>query len=150
MIFDYQFRNYNFRALIYMILLSVLGIIVVGSASNQDRSSVIKQIIGVVVSLIICLVLSLIDYHQYFRFTTLIYVVCAGMLAAVLLFGRTTKGATRWLRIGGIQIQPSEFVKIGLILILANFLSRNREKINEPKTLWMTALICVLPVGMEK
>ena len=131
-----------------MILLSVLGILVVGSASNQDRSSVIKQIIGVVVSLIICLVLSLIDYHQYFRFTTLIYVVCAGMLAAVLLFGRTTKGATRWLRIGGIQIQPSEFVKIGLILILANFLSRNREKINEPKTLGMTALICVLPVGM--
>ena len=60
-----------------MILLSVLGILVVGSASNQDRSSVIKQIIGVVVSLIICLVLSLIDYHQYFRFTTLIYVVCA-------------------------------------------------------------------------
>lgn len=93
MIFDYQFRNYNFRALIYMILLSVLGILVVGSASNQDRSSVIKQIIGVVVSLIICLVLSLIDYHQYFRFTTLIYVVCAGMLAAVLLFGRTTKAA---------------------------------------------------------
>lgn len=39
MIFDYQFRNYNFRALIYMILLSVLGILVVGSASNQDRSS---------------------------------------------------------------------------------------------------------------
>ena len=148
MIFDYQFRNYNFRALIYMILLSVLGILVVGSASNQDRSSVIKQIIGVVVSLIICLVLSLIDYHQYFRFTTLIYVVCAGMLAAVLLFGRTTKGATRWLRIGGIQIQPSEFVKIGLILILANFLSRNREKINEPLTLGRTALICVLPVGM--
>ena len=148
MIFDYQFRNYNFRALIYMILLSVLGILVVGSASNQDRSSVIKQVIGVVVSLIICLVLSLIDYHQYFRFTTLIYVVCAGMLAAVLLFGRTTKGATRWLRIGGIQIQPSEFVKIGLILILANFLSRNRDKINEPKTLGMTALICVLPVGM--
>ena len=33
MIFDYQFRNYNFRALIYMILLSVLGILVVGSAS---------------------------------------------------------------------------------------------------------------------
>ena len=110
MIFDYQFRNYNFRALIYMILLSVLGILVVGSASNQDRSSVIKQIIGVVVSLIICLVLSLIDYHQYFRFTTLIYVVCAGMLAAVLLFGRTTKGATRWLRIG-IQFQPSEIAK---------------------------------------
>ena len=127
MIFDYQFRNYNFRALIYMILLSVLGILVVGSASNQDRSSVIKQIIGVVVSLIICLVLSLIDYHQYFRFTTLIYVVCAGMLAAVLLFGRTTKGATRWLRIG-IQFQPSEIAKAAVIIYFADSISRKKDK----------------------
>ena len=129
MIFDYQFRNYNFRALIYMILLSVLGILVVGSASNQDRSSVIKQIIGVVVSLIICLVLSLIDYHQYFRFTTLIYVVCAGMLAAVLLFGRTIQGRDPLAADRRDSDPASEFVKIGLILILANFLSRNRDKI---------------------
>ena len=127
MIFDYQFRNYNFRALIYMILLSVLGILVVGSASNQDRSSVIKQIIGVVVSLIICLVLSLIDYHQYFRFTTLIYVVCAGMLAAVLLFGRTTKGATRWLRIG-IQFQPSEIAKAAVVIYFADSISKKKDK----------------------
>lgn len=148
MIFDYQLRNYKFRILIYMILLSVLGILAVGSASNQDNSSVIKQIVGVLLSLTVCVVLSLIDYHRYFRFTTIIYIVCTGMLAAVLLFGRTTKGATRWLRIGGIQIQPSEFVKIGLIIILASFLSRNQEKISEPKTLGMTALICALPVGM--
>ncbi len=148
MIFDYQLRNYKFRILIYMILLSVIGILSVASASNQDNSAVFKQIIGVLVSLIICVGLSLIDYHQYFRFTTAIYAVCSGFLAAVLLFGRTTKGATRWLRIGGIQIQPSEFAKIGLIIILASFLSRNQEKINEPKTLGMTALICALPVGM--
>ncbi len=148
MIFDYQLRNYKFRILFYMILLSVIGVLSVASASNQDNSAVIKQIIGVLLSLAACVVLSLIDYHRYFRFTTIIYAVCSGLLAAVLLFGRTTKGATRWLRIGGIQIQPSEFVKIGLIIILASFLARNQEKINEPKTLGMTALICALPVGM--
>lgn len=148
MIFDYQLRNYKFRILFYMILLSVIGILAVASASNQDNSAVIKQIIGVLLSLTVCVILSLVDYHQYFRFSTIIYAVCTGLLAAVLLFGRTTKGATRWLRIGGIQIQPSEFVKIGLIIILASFLSRNQDKINEPKTLGMTALMCALPVGM--
>ena len=96
-----------------MILLSVLGILVVGSASNQDRSSVIKQIIGVVVSLIICLVLSLIDYHQYFRFTTLIYVVCAGMLAAVLCLDVPPRARPAGCGSAGFEIQPSEFVKIG-------------------------------------
>ena len=100
MIFDYHIRNYNFRILIYMLLLSVLGILAIGSASGRDSSTVSKQIFGVGISLAVCLVLSLIDYHRYFRFTTVIYVACVAMLGAVLLFGKNTKGATRWLKLG--------------------------------------------------
>lgn len=148
MIFDYHIRNYNFRILIYMLLLSVLGILAIGSASGRDSSTVSKQIFGVGISLAACLVISLIDYHRYFRFTTVIYVACVAMLGAVLLFGKNTKGATRWLKIGAIQIQPSEFVKIGLILILSWFLARNRERINKPSVLATAALLCLVPVGM--
>lgn len=148
MIFDYRFRNYNFRILIYVLLLSVLGILVVGSASGQDRAVFTKQIVGVVVALAVCLVVSLIDYHRYFRFNTLIYAVCVGMLAAVLLVGRTSNGATRWLRIGGVQIQPSEFVKIGLIIVLSCFLARNQERINKPAIVGTAALLCIVPVAM--
>ncbi|MGI6053588.1 MAG: FtsW/RodA/SpoVE family cell cycle protein [Clostridium sp.] len=148
MIFDYHIRNYNFRILIYMLLLSVLGILAIGSASGRDSSTVSKQIFGVGISLAVCLVLSLIDYHRYFRFTTVIYVACVAMLGAVLLFGKNTKGATRWLKLGVIQIQPSEFVKIGLILILSWFLARNQERINKPSVLATAALLCIVPVGM--
>lgn len=148
MIFDYNFKNYNFRIIFYMLALSTLGVLVVASASGQDRATVLKQIVGVAIALVICIVVSLIDYHKYFKFSSIIYVGCVSLLLAVLLIGKNTKGATRWLRIGGIQIQPSEFVKIGLIVILSWFLSKNQERINAPSVVGTAALMCAVPLGM--
>lgn len=148
MIFEYNFKNYNFRMILYMLALSVLGVLLIGSASGRDSSTVMKQIVGALVALAACLVLSLIDYHRYFKFSALIYLGCVGFLVAVLLIGRHAKGATRWLRIFGIQIQPSEFVKIGLIVVFSWFLSRNREKINHPLIIGAAALLAAVPLGM--
>lgn len=148
MIFDYNFKNYNFRLIIYMLILSSLGVVLIGSASGQDQSLVGKQIFGVAFSLIICLIVSLIDYHKIFKLNTLIYIGCVSLLAAVLLIGKTTKGATRWLKIGGFQLQPSEFVKIGLIVILSCFLAKNQERINKPSVVGTAALLCVIPLGL--
>lgn len=148
MIFDYKLKNYNFRIILYMLALSTLGVLVVASASGQDRSTVSKQIVGVAISLIVCVIVSLIDYHKYSKFSTLIYIGCVSVLLAVLLIGKNTKGATRWLKIGGIQLQPSEFVKIGLIVILSWFLSKHQERINSPSVIGMAALMCAVPLGM--
>lgn len=148
MIFDYKLKNYNFRIILYMLALSTLGVLVVASASGQDRATVSKQIVGVAVSLMVCVIVSLIDYHKYFKFSTLIYIGCVSVLLAVLLIGKNTKGATRWLKIGGIQLQPSEFVKIGLIVILSWFLSKNQERLNSPSVVGMAALMCAVPLGM--
>lgn len=148
MLFDYHFRNYNIRLFLYVLCLSIVGILSVASASGQDSSVVNKQIFGVVISVIVCLVLSLVDYHQYFRFSTIIYVGCVGLLSAVLLVGKNTKGATRWLKLGPVQIQPSEFVKIGLIVVLSWFLARNQERINKASVLGIAAAMCLIPIGM--
>lgn len=147
MIFDYNFKNYNYRIVLYMVLLSTLGVLVIGSASGQDKAMG-KQIIGIVVSLIFCLAISLIDYHKLFKFNTLIYAGCVVLLLAVLLFGKNTNGATRWLEFGPIGIQPSEFVKIGLIVILSWYLSKNQERINKASVLGTAALLCIIPLGM--
>lgn len=148
MIFDYNFKNYNYRILIYMLLLSTLGVLIIGSASGQDKAVMGKQVVGIGVSLVACLIVSLIDYHKLFKFNTLIYGGCVALLLAVLLMGKTTKGATRWLRIGSFQLQPSEFVKIGLIVILSWFLAKNQERINKPTVVGTAALLCVVPIGM--
>lgn len=91
MIFEYNFKNYNFRMILYMLILSVLGVLLIGSASGRDSSTVMKQIQGVFIALIACFALSLIDYHRYFKFTALIYLGCVGFLIAVLLIGKDRK-----------------------------------------------------------
>ena len=57
MIFNYSLKNYNFRIVIYMIFLSVAGILVLRSASGGDPSIVGKQILGVAVSFVCCLLI---------------------------------------------------------------------------------------------
>ena len=66
MIFEYNFKNYNFRIILYMLALSVLGVLLIGSASGRDSSTVMKQIVGALVALAACLVLSLFDFLRYF------------------------------------------------------------------------------------
>lgn len=148
MIFNYNLRNYNFRIVFYMLFLSVAGILVLKSASGGEASIVGKQIIGVAASFAICLVISLIDYHRIFRFNGLIYLGCIVLLAAVLITGHSAGGATRWLKIFGFTIQPSEFLKVGLIIILSWYLAKNHERINKVSVLGTVVLLIALPVGL--
>ena len=56
-LFDYNFKRYNFRVILYMLALSFIGILAIWSATNQDKAMVTKQIIGIVVGLVfmVCL-----------------------------------------------------------------------------------------------
>ena len=147
MLFDYNFRNYNYRVVIYMLILSIIGVLIIRSASPDDGLAQ-KQIGGLGVSLTAALVLSLIDYHRILRCNILIYAGCVLLLLAVLLFGKNVNGATRWLEIWKVQIQPSEFVKIGLIMIFANFLGKYHDQINRVKILGMAAALALVPIGL--
>ena len=148
MLFDYNFRNYNLRLILYTTALSIIGVMAIRSASSQDASVVIKQVIGVVLSVTICIVVSMIDYHWFNRFSWAIYGVCIMFLLLVLIRGRSTNGATRWLTVGPITIQPSEFVKIGLILFMAWYLSKCRDILNRSATLARIAVLAGIPLVM--
>ena len=135
MIFNYNLRNYNFRIVLYMLFLSVAGILVLKSASGGDSSVVGKQIMGVALSFTACIIISFIDYHRIFRFNILIYVGCVLLLIAVLITGHDSHGATRWLNIFGFTVQPSEFLKVGLIVVLSWYTAKNQERINKVSVL---------------
>lgn len=117
MLFDYDFRNYSFRLLAYMTALSVIGILVVRSATNMDSEAVTKQMLGILAGMAIAVCLSLVDYHKILNFSTVIYLICIGSLLAVLFWGKSVNNAKRWIEVPVLgQLQPSEFVKIGLII----------------------------------
>ncbi|MDO4267825.1 MAG: FtsW/RodA/SpoVE family cell cycle protein [Eubacteriales bacterium] len=131
MLLDYNFKNYNYRLFLYVLLLNILGVLVIRSATNQDMSVVGKQIMGIVIGCAVVAGLSLLDYHKVVSAAPAVYGFCIAGLLAVLLFGVSRGGATRWLVLPVIgQIQPSEFVKIGLIVFFAWFFSKNQEQFN--------------------
>lgn len=146
MLFDYSIRNFNFRLVIYVLLLNIFGVLVIRSATGQDMAVVGKQIVGILVGLCIVLVLALVDYHRVLSAATVIYAVSIAILIAVLLFGKTINSATRWLILPFIgQIQPSEFVKIGLIVFFSWFFGRYQEQLNRVRTLALAAALFTVP-----
>lgn len=146
MLFDYDFRNFNFRLMAYMIGLNVIGILVIRSATNLDTESVTKQMMGVLVGLAIAIGLSIVDYHRVLSFSGVIYSLCVASLVAVLLWGRTVNNARRWIELPVLgQIQPSEFVKIGLIITFSWFFMKNQEKIDKISTVAVAAALFALP-----
>ena len=103
--------------ILYSVLaLVAIGIIMVFSASYYDalykHKDVFyflrKELTWVPVGLVALVVMMLIDYHTWKRFTVGAYVVTVVALLAVLFIGVNINGATRWLRIAGISFQPSE------------------------------------------
>lgn len=141
---NYHLKNYNFKLVFLVLFASIFGTVMINSA---DSSYLKKQVIGLFVCLTGMIVLSLIDYKFIDKFYTLLYVINIGLLAAVLLVGKSANGATRWLGSDDfIKVQPSEFSKIILIICAAHFISNHKDSINTVKTLVTYAIFCAVPL----
>ncbi|CAI9119966.1 rod shape-determining protein RodA [Brytella acorum] len=78
-----------------------------------------------------------------------IYLAAIALLTLVLRMGHVGKGAERWINLGGIQFQPSEFAKIALVLALSTWFCRlDPKKMGNPLRLVPPALMVLLPVGL--
>lgn len=150
MLSDYNFRNYNIRLLLSVLALNMIGLMVINSAVAGDRSYINRQLIGLFGGLLIAVVLSLISYRYLLRFSGLIYLACGGILLAVLIVGQlggSGTGSQRWITLPVLgRLQPSEFVKIGLIVFFSWFLDKNQERINHIVTLIMLAALAAVPL----
>ena len=129
--------------LIIVILLLCYGSVMVFSSSYvyaknnhniQDSFYFVKkQTLFAIAGAVIMIVVSFIDYGFIKKFTVPIFVVSFLLLAAVPFLGQTIKGATRWIKIGPLQFQPSDVMKFALILMLATYISFYKDKIRQFK-----------------
>ena len=143
MIKQYKLRFYNFRLVLFLVAISAIGIILVGSARDDLRS---KQLIGVIMGLLIMTALSLLDYSWISNFQWILYGVNIVLLLIVRLFGDSANGAARWIDFGFIRFQPTELSKIIIILFFARFFMDNEEDLNTPKTLAKSVLLLAVPL----
>ena len=143
MIKQYKLRFYNFRLVLFLVAISAIGIILVGSARDDLRS---KQLIGVIMGLLIMTALSLLDYSWISNFQWILYGVNIVLLLIVRLFGDSANGAARWIDFGFIRFQPTELSKIIIILFFARFFMDHEEDLNTPKTLAKSVLLLAVPL----
>ncbi len=129
---EYRLRYFNFRLLLYIALLIIAGVIFVKSATmNASSDAVDKKIMGIAIGGVLMLFVALVDYHFWLKIWPLIYLACLVLLVAVFTsLGAGRDVATRWIDLGPVQIQPSEFAKIGLILCLAGYYNRFKDKVS--------------------
>ena len=149
MLFGYKLRNFNIRLLIYILALSVIGVLIIRSASAGalEGTRVTRQIIGIGAGMLLVVVLSFIDYHRILNFSTMVYLGCTGLLAWVLFNGVMRGGATRWVVLPVLgQLQPSEFTKIGLIVFFSWYFHKYQERINQVPVLAAAGLLFGVPV----
>lgn len=143
MLKNYRVRDYDFKLVIMIIAITVIGILAIGSAKESLQS---KQLIGAIMGLFLMTVLSFFDYSFFLRFYWLIYGFNMILLLMVAIFGETVNNAKRWLEIGGIQFQPSETTKIMLILFFSQFIMKHRENINSLKNIILLCFLLLPPL----
>jgi rod shape determining protein RodA len=108
-----------------------------------------KQMVRFVIGFVLMLIVSVTDVRYWMNFAYPAYGISLVLLIAVELFGHEGLGAQRWLSIGPIDIQPSEFMKISLVLALARYLhGQSVEDVSRPLKLAIPLLMIALPAGL--
>ena len=143
MLRKYRVRDYDFKLIILLAAVTVIGILAIGSARPENQS---KQLLGFGMGFFIMIVLSFFDYSFFLRFHWVIYALNIVFLLMVVGFGKVVNNAKRWLEIGGIQFQPSELTKIMLILFYSQYILRHREKLNSFKNIAAMILLLLPPL----
>lgn len=137
---------------IAMVVLSAFGVLMVYSASRSKLESLgldptgemVDQVIFAAVGLVFFFVASFIDYREWRNVAPLIYFVTLIVLGAVFLF-EPVANAQRWIPIGSYQLQPAEFAKVAMILILASVLVPAKEEGMSWRRLVQTIVIVAIP-----
>uniref|UniRef100_UPI004057607A FtsW/RodA/SpoVE family cell cycle protein n=1 Tax=Agathobacter sp. TaxID=2021311 RepID=UPI004057607A len=141
---QYKLKNYHFQLIIYVCALTIIGIMIIGSAKESVQS---KQIIGFAIGLVLMMAVSLIDYNFILRFSWLYYFGIIGMLLLVESpLGHSAGGARRWIKLGGFTFQPSELAKIVIVLFFAAFFVKYNENLNTVRTIAASFALVFVPL----
>lgn len=143
MIRQYKLRDYNFRLVFALLVLTSLGVLLVGSAEPALRN---RQLVGMILGVVAMVIVSLIDFSWILNFNWIMYAGNLALLLFVILFGKDANGAQRWINIAGIQFQPTELAKIVIILFFAKFFMDHEEDLNTLHTLVKSAILIALPL----
>ncbi len=137
-------KNIDFSIIAVVIMIVGFGIINIYSAAGLDYAKL--QFYWLIISLVAVYFILTIDYADIIRFAPLVY--WAGVILLVIndFTGSAVNGANAWIQIGKRAIQPGEFAKIGMILMVAKIIEEAESDVNDPKTFFKVIIYALIPV----
>jgi rod shape determining protein RodA len=144
------FTHFDWTLFGIVLIIASIGILNLYSTTSSGEGAgaplYLKQISWLLIGLAVMVAIAFIEYRYYLDFAYLIYIIAFFFLLVVMGYGIITSGAQRWIRIGSLSFQPSEFVKISLIMALAKFFHRPINRMGYTlKNLPLPFLFVLLP-----
>lgn len=145
--------GFGWSMILISLTLAGIGLVAVFSATvasgQPGRSLVLRQVTWCSMGLVLMAASLLFDYDVLRRWAGWLYVAVVGALIAAWVVGKIAGGSQRWLEIGFMRFQPSEFAKLALVVILARYFADRGGRGNpEPRELILPILLTALPVGL--
>lgn len=148
--FSEKLSRFSLPMFIPMCLVLTLSIIVLFSAGGGAwKPFALSQMLKILFGLVIFFVVAFTNIKTWLKSANAIYVFALILVILVTFIGHTGMGAQRWLSIGPINIQPSEFIKIALVLALARYFAwMNSVELTQAKNYIVPTLLMLLPFGL--
>lgn len=145
-------NRFDLWFLLVILLILGMGVLSIYTVTHTRTSGAstpvyVKQIIWILAGWLIFFVCAFYDYHKLSRYSIPLYSGGIALLVLVLIIGRTGQGAQRWLPLGFFDLQPSEWIKLFVVLILAQYFStRHRQHGSGLHELLVPSLLMMIPV----
>jgi rod shape determining protein RodA len=148
-------KKTNWRLILILVILSLIGIIALATLAELGSPTKIhlikrlfyKQLALYFVGGLVMLGLVLPNYLLYRKFGWAFYFIVIFMLVGVLVFGTPVRGVRRWLCLGPLFIQPTEFMKLAVVILMARLLMYHKT-LYKFKSLLPIFLIAIIPMGL--
>lgn len=141
-------RHFDVWLLAAVALLTIAGVVMINSAigGNENLAELVpRQAIYGLIGLVVLLITAAIDYRVWSSLSRVLYVGTLAALGFIMLAGVVGFGSARWFNVGVVLIQPSELAKIMIILVLADFLSKAQDHIEEIATIVRSLALVGIP-----
>ncbi len=145
----YYLKNFDWILLLSVLLLVSFGLMAIYTIGLGGQGNSLinfkKQAILAIIGFAILFVFAFLDYKILYAYSFYLYILAILLLVIVFFWGKTVNGTTGWLGFKNLTIQPVEFAKLVLIIVLAKFFSKHSNNVDQLKNLSFS-IILILPI----
>src|SRR3989344_2834065 len=144
-----SFRYFDLYIFGGSVLLLALGLLMIYSTTLGSPTNLLgRQLVFALAGLLAMFAMAFFDYRKFKGATAFLYVAIVASLVLVWFLGSSIQGSTRWIDLGFFRLQPSEFAKLAMVIIMAKFLDQAGEKIKSFQYVFLSGVYVGIPAAL--